>query len=186
MIFGSSCGIYLETLSAPNVEKDSDIMTITLAVESARAGWRTTFGMLAAGRAMYDEPVLSSTLVRTARRRLVTHIRGPGDDVPRGYGRTRVKIRRTEQDSSVLVMDEAHDIVKRPTAAFGRIDSGTDLCVEITLEAFYVLVVEDQPCLQPDGHIWKHRSLAEAEHQPFLDARDSTNDGDFSLDAVLE
>lgn len=63
-----------------------------------------------------EEPAVA----RTAWRQLATHIRGPEEDATRRYDRTAAQIRNLEQDSLIVVRDNALEVVWKPPVVGGR------------------------------------------------------------------
>lgn len=82
--------------------------------------------VLAARPVLPEESGVESVTAGTAHRHLATNIRGPEDDNPRKNGRTRVETRVLEKHSLVQVSDETFEVVRRPTAVYGRMHKGAD------------------------------------------------------------
>lgn len=124
-------------------------------------------GSPAVDPAVPEEPAVETVVTRSARRQLATYLKGPEDDVPLRYGRTRAQTRSLEQDNSSVVRDNVFDVVWKPTVMVGRMENSSDNPAERDLEGstqmFHTLLADDQSSLKPRGHIGKHRSLVEAE-----------------------
>lgn len=58
---------------------------------------------------------------------------GLEDDVPWRHGSTRVQTRKLEQDSLVLKRDEVHEVARRPTVVYGKMDKDVNATDRVDL-----------------------------------------------------
>lgn len=93
-----------------------------------------------------EEPAAHTAAARTAWGQLATHIMGPEDDATRRYGRRVAQIRNLEQDSSIVVHDNAFEDVWKPPVVGCRIENNSDNRAERDLEGLRIVRRSSERC----------------------------------------
>ena len=109
-----------------------------------------------------------STATKTARRQLSTYIKGPGDDTPRSYGRTRSQTRRLAMDRSTQGEGDASEECKWSVA-----EEQVEKDLDEATRAYCAFVVDDQPTPRADGPIGKQCKDVGPEPSSYRAACDS-------------